>query len=304
MFRQLGNTPIYITPVGLGSMPLALRGRPDEKEAIAVIHHALDLGVNFIDTADVYCQDDKDIGYCEKLIAKALQSWEPRDDTHNHHPNSHLMKALGKPILVATKGGMERPGGSWTVNGSPEHLKRACEASLKALNVDCIDLYQWHAPDSYVSFEESMNALVNLKNIGKIRYLGLSNVSLEQLKTARQMVEIVSVQNRCSPYNTKNFQDGLVEYCEKEKISYIAYSPVGGGNYKATTAKESHLLQVAKEHDATPYQIAIAWLLAKSPAIIPIPGASRVESIASSVQALDIKLKDTDIQFLDKAFIK
>jgi len=285
--RKLGNSEFSVNPIGLGSMPLSLQGRPTEKEAIRVIHAALEAGMDFIDTADVYCLDQNDIGYCERLIAKALATAPQKTK-----------------VVVATKGGLERPHGAWTVNGDPQHLKRACEASLKALNVDCIDLYQWHAPDRKIPLEKSLEALIELKNSGKIKALGLSNVSRDEIIRAKKMTEIASVQNRCNPFDTEAFENGVIDYCEQSGIAFIPYSPVGGSGQKFAVAHNPPLLTLAKRLHSDPFQLVLAWFLAKSPVIIPIPGASRVESAISSAKAMELHLNPEDIKFLDQTFLE
>ncbi len=178
-----------------------------------VIHAALDAGVRLLDTADVYCLSDEDLGHNERLMARALREWNgPRDE-----------------VIVATKGGMTRPQGSWDRNGRPEHLRRACDRSLQALGVDRIDLYQFHAPDPRVPFGESIGMLAELQAAGKIRWLGLSNVSVDQINAARRHIEVVTVQNRLNPFFREALTEGVVEHCEDLGIGFLAYSPVGGG---------------------------------------------------------------------------
>jgi len=172
---------VQVSAIGLGAMPLSLAGRPDEATAIKVIHAALDAGMTLIDTADVYCLDDGDLGHNERLIARALRDWPRRAE-----------------VLVATKGGMERPDGTWTVNAQPEHLRAACERSLRALGVEAIGLYQLHAPDPTVPFEESVGALAELQRQGKVLHVGLSNVAVPAIDLARTVVQVASVQNRCT----------------------------------------------------------------------------------------------------------
>lgn len=283
--RKLGNTHLNVNPIGLGSAYLAVQGRPSESDAIHIIHKALDAGMEFIDTADAYCLDDKDMGYCERLIAKALKGWQ------------------GDKPIIATKGGVTRYNGDWGRNGRPEYLKEACNASLKALNVDCIDLYQFHAPDSEIPFSDSMGALVDLKQAGKIRHIGLSNVSVEQIKTAQKMVEITSVQNLCNPYNVESFKDGVLAYCEKVGLTFFPYSPVGGATQKHLTAEHPLLLKIAKQHEITPYQVVLVWLLVKSPAMLPIPGTSKLQTALDSAAAMKMELSSDSIKELDSTFL-
>ncbi len=279
--RTIGATDLKVYPVGFGAMPLAIRGRPEMPAAIKVIHDAMDAGVQFIDTANAYCFDETDVGYNEQTIAAALRSVD-RDD-----------------IVIATKGGLARPGGRWERDGSPQALRRACEKSLQDLEVEAIALYQFHAPDPDVPFEESVGELVRLQSEGKIRHIGLSNVDTRQLDRAMRIATIVSVQNLCHPFCQRDFKYGFIEYCRTRSVTYIPYSPVGGGNGHVRLRDSATLQQVAKAHDATPYQVALAWLLHKSDNIIPIPGASRSQSIVSSAAAVDLSLSEAEIALID-----
>ena len=273
-----------MNPIGLGGMPLSLKTRPDESQAVRVIHAALDAGIDFIDTADVYCIDDNDIGHNERLIAKALAEWS------------------GAPPVVATKGGLERPDGAWTKNARPDHLKRACERSLKALGVEAITLYQLHAPDPDVPFEDSVGALADLKKEGKIEHVGLSNVSVSEIERARRIVDIASVQNRCNPFDRRAFKEGVVSHCEKLGIAFLPYSPVGGSRGKAEVKDDQFLTEIALRHDASPFEVALAWLLVKSEVAIPIPGASKPQNARSSAKAMEMVLEPGDLFQLDAAF--
>jgi aryl-alcohol dehydrogenase-like predicted oxidoreductase len=284
--RELGRTGTQVSRVGLGAMPLSLAGRPDEKDAIRVIHAALDAGMTLIDTADSYCLDERDYGHNERLIRKALAEWSGPADA----------------ILVATKGGLERPRGAWTVSARPERLKATCEAIMKVLGVDTIDLYQLHAPDDAVPWRESVGALAELQQAGKIRHVGISNVTVAELEEAREVVTVVSVQNRCNPWERYAFEDGVVGACEAYGITFLAHSPVGGHRSQGRTARDPALGAVARRRGFSPYEVALAWLLAVSPAILPIPGASRVESALSSARAAGLTLGDEDLRELRRAF--
>ena len=282
--RALGKPEIIVSAIGLGGMPMSTRNRPDRAQSIETIHAALDAGVTLIDTADVYCLDQDDIGHNERLIAEALQGADVE-------------------VLVATKGGLARPGGAWTRDGRPEHLMAACEASLKALGVDCIDLYQLHAPDAEVPFADSVGALARLREQGRIRHVGLSNVSVAQIEEARAIVEIVSVQNRAHPLDTSAWTSGVVAHCEAHGIAFLPYSPVGGWRRRDELARHPVLNDVAQRTDHTPQEVALAWLLHTSPVMIPIPGASRPASIRSSARAAELVLSATDRAALDGAFL-
>jgi aryl-alcohol dehydrogenase-like predicted oxidoreductase len=283
MNRLIGQTGIEVFPIGLGAMPMSISGRPSEKQSIETIHAALDAGVNFIDTADVYCLDDSDIGHNERLIAKAVA-------------------ALGNPhgVLVATKGGLRRPGGSWTRDGSPEHLRQACEMSLKALKVDRIFLYQLHAPDTRVPLEASLDALGKLQREGKIEHIGLSNVDAGELKRAQRLVRVASVQNRANVADQADIETGFVDTCGRQNVTYLAYSPVGGGYGHRQLTSLPLLKKLASEYQVSPYCVALAWLLSKDENVLPIPGASKPSSITDSAQAAALTLDRRHIAEIDR----
>lgn len=279
--RKLG--PYSVFPVGLGGMYMSITGRPDEAQAIATIHAALDAGVTLIDTADVYCMDDGDIGHNERLIAKAL-------------------RGRRESVVVATKGGLERPRGAWTRNARPAHLKKACEASLKALGVPAIDVYQLHAPDPAVPFADTIGALAQLREAGKIKHIALSNVSVMELETARSIVPIVSVQNRWNPEHRAPESDGMIRACEEHGIAFLPYSPFGGASGAKGLSHVGRLADEARSRGVSPHRLIIAWMLAKSPVVIPIPGARRATSIVDSAQAAQLSLSASDIAAIEKSF--
>lgn len=260
--------------IGLGAMPLSLSGRPGDADGIRVIHAALDAGMTLIDTADVYCVDDDDVGHNERLISKAIRLWRGNKDR----------------LVVATKGGLRRPGGDWVTDGRPEHIRKACERSLAALGVDHITLYQLHAPDPRVPFADSVGALADLQGEGKIRHAGLSNVSVAEIEQARRIVNVVSVQNRFNPFDGERPLYGVVAHCHAEGIAYLPHSPMGGHHGHARVGGHALLRRIAEAHGVTAYQVILAWLLALSPVVIPIPGASREESVLGSSTASTLKL--------------
>jgi aryl-alcohol dehydrogenase-like predicted oxidoreductase len=280
--RQIGRTGIRVYPIGLGGMPMSLDGRPPEAQSIAVIHAAIEAGVTLIDTADSYCRDDLDFNHNEKLIGKALKA----------HP-------AGKTITVATKGGLTRPRGAWNTDARPERLMRCCEASLKALGVEAITLYQLHAPDDRVPFADSVGALAKLKEQGKILHVGLSNVDVAQLDEAQRIVRVESVQNECNPGSVGDFRNGVIAACAKQGVTYLPYSPVGGHYGHRQQSKQRVLVEIGKAYGASPYQVALAWLLAKGPHLIPIPGASKITSIRDSAGAAGLELTADEIKKVD-----
>jgi aryl-alcohol dehydrogenase-like predicted oxidoreductase len=274
--REIAGTDVF--PIGLGGMPMSLAGRPPEERSIRTIHAALDAGVNLIDTADAYSVDDTDVGHNERLIAKALRG--RRDG-----------------VLVATKGGHTRPGGAWELDGRPEHIRAACEASLKALETDRIDLYQYHRPDPTVPYAETIGAFKELQDEGKVRWIGISNANVDQIEEACSIADVVSVQNQLSLEYMSPIAKGEVALCEERGIAFLPWSPLGGIP-RADEAAGSHgaVRAAAEAHGVSPQQVALAWLLALSPAIIPIPGASRPESIEDSVRAVELELSADELE--------
>jgi len=284
--RLLGGTGRRVSAVGLGAMPLAIARRPAEADAVRVIHAALELGVDWIDVADSYALDERDTGYCERLVASAVRSWSGERDR----------------ILIATKGGYVRPGGDWQLDGRPSHLRAACEASLRALGVSSLFLYQLHGPDPRVYFADSVGALADLRREGKIQHVGLCNVDVGHLEDAAKIVPVATVQNRFNAYDRVCLSNGVVSWCERHGAALIAHSPVGGHSAHDRIAKDPALTAVARRHEATPYEVALAWLLSLSSSVLAIPGASRVESISSSVRASSLTLTSDDSAELRRAF--
>jgi aryl-alcohol dehydrogenase-like predicted oxidoreductase len=279
--RRLGG--LQVGAIGLGEMPLSVAGRPDEDRSIRTIHAALDAGVTLIDTADAYCIDGSELGHGERLVAKALAAWPGDRDR----------------VLVATKGGHTRPGREWGLDGRPEYLRQACEASLRALGVEAIGLYQLHRPDPKVPFAESVGALAELKEAGKVRLVGLSNVSVDQIRQARQLVQVASVQNEFSPRFRRS--EGELAFCAAERIAFLPWSPLGGiGRGRDLGGRHRAFGEVAEAHGVSPQQVALAWQLAKAPAVIPIPGSSRPETITDSAAATRLRLGDDELARLDR----
>jgi len=262
--RRLGFGAMRITGEGIWGPPA------DREEAIATLRRAVELGINLIDTADAYGPH-----VSEELIAEALAPY----------PND---------LVIATKGGLTRAGpGQWSRDGRPGHLREACEGSLQRLGVERIDLYQLHAPDPRVPYEESLGALKELRDEGKIRLIGVSNVSVEQLETALSVVPVVSVQNRFNA--DERASEGVLARCEGLGLGFLPWRPIAGGSGGA------RLDEIAARHDATPQQIAIAWLLARSPVMLPIPGTSSVQHLEENVAAAGIALGEEEVAALGRA---
>ena len=283
--RHIGD--IQVGAIGLGGMPMSIEGRPDEQRSIATIHAALDAGVTLIDTADAYHLYADEVGHNETLIAKALASYG--GDTSD--------------VLVATKGGHLRPGdGSWTLDGSPDHLRQACDASLKRLGVEAIGLYQFHRPDPRVPYEESVGTIRDLLDAGKIRYAGISNANPEQIRQANDILggRLVSVQNQFSP--SFRSSEPELELCADMGIAFLPWSPLGGISQAGELGSRfAPFAEVARAHNVSPQQVCLAWMLAKAPVVIPIPGSSRPETILDSVKAADLELSPVELSRLDAA---
>jgi pyridoxine 4-dehydrogenase len=253
--NRLGFGAMRITGEGVWGWP------PDRANALKVLKHAVELGVNLIDTADAYGPETSEL-----LIAEAL------------HP-------YPKGLVIATKGGLTRPGpGDWEPNGRPDYLKGCVDKSLKRLRLERIDLYQLHRVDPKVPMEDSLGAIKEMQNAGKIRHVGLSEVSPAEIERARKVLPIVSIQNR---YNvTDRKWDKAIDYCEKENLGFLPWSPVGGGRGVKSSALES----VAKAHHASVYQVALAWLLQRSPVMLPIPGTQNLQHLEDNCAAAKLKL--------------
>jgi aryl-alcohol dehydrogenase-like predicted oxidoreductase len=278
--RRIGRTDVGA--IGLGAMLLSIAGRPGEAQAIRTVHAALDAGVTLIDTADAYCLGGDEAGHNERLIRKALDAWPGDRDR----------------VLVATKGGHTRPGREWGLDGRPEYLRKACEASLAALGVEVIGLYQFHRPDPKVPFLESVGALAELKAAGKVRMVGLSNVSVDQIRQAREVVEVASVQNEFSPRFRRS--EGELAFCAANRIAFLPWSPLGGiGRGRELGGRHRAFAEVAEAHGVSPQRVALAWELAKAPVVIPIPGARRPETITDSAAATSLRLSADELARLD-----
>jgi aryl-alcohol dehydrogenase-like predicted oxidoreductase len=265
--RRLGFGAMRITGPGIWGPPA------DHDEAVAVLRRAVELGINLIDTADSYGPE-----VSENLIAEALHPY-PED------------------LVIATKGGLVRAGpDQWDADGRPEHLREACEGSLRRLKLERIHLYQFHRPDPRVPFEESVGALAELRNQGKIAHLGLSNVDVKHLRRAQRIVPIVSVQNR---YNFAERRDeDELKTCEVEGLAFIPWFPLKTGELAKGGGA---VAEIAEVHGATPAQVALAWLLAHSPVILPIPGTASVAHLEENVAAAHVQLSDDEVSALDRA---
>lgn len=268
---------LKVNRLGFGAMRLTGRGvwgePPDVPTAVRVLQRAVRLGVTFIDTADSYGPD-----VSENLIARALYPYSP-------------------DIVIATKGGLVRPGPDvWNRDARPEHLRRACEGSLKRLRRDRIDVYQLHAPDPKVPLEDSIGELVRLKSEGKIRHIGVSNVSVQELKRCERLTPVVSVQNR---YNLEDrHSDEVLAYCESKAIAFLPWAPLGSGRHASGSGSVRALEKVAERHGVTGGQAAIAWLLDRSTVMLPIPGTGSIEHLEQNIAAASVRLTSQDMHEL------
>jgi aryl-alcohol dehydrogenase-like predicted oxidoreductase len=279
--RRLGNTSV--SEIGLGAMPLTMDDRPPEEQAIATIHAALDAGVTLIDTADAYTPADRGPGMNEELVAQALATYSGSTDG----------------VIVATKGGHTRDGADWGLNGRPEYLRSACEASLRRLGVDSIGLYQHHRPDPDVPYAETMGGLKELHDAGLVERVGISNADPSQIRAARDILgdALVAVQNEFSPRFRSSEPE--ITVCADLALAFLPWSPLGGiGRAKDLGSSYAIFAEVADAHGVSPQQVCLAWELSRSDVVIPIPGASRPESILDSVRAADLKLSDDELAAL------
>ena len=277
--RTIGN--IQVSAIGLGGMPMSIEGRPDTQRSIDTIIAALDAGVTLIDTADAYHVGADEVGHNETLIAQALATWGGDSST----------------VLVATKGGHQRPGdGSWIVNGDPAYLKEAAEASLKRLGVEAIGLYQFHRPDPKVPYADSVGAIRDLLDEGKIQVAGISNANPDQIREAQDILSgrLASVQNQFSPAFRSSQPE--LELCHELGIAFLPWSPLGGIGKAGDLGEQfEKFARIGENHGVSPQQVALAWELSLSPQVVPIPGASRPESIRDSARAAELTLTEAEL---------
>jgi aryl-alcohol dehydrogenase-like predicted oxidoreductase len=266
-------------------MPLSVDGRPTRTDALEVLVAAIEHGVGLVDTADSYCLDDRDTGHSEELVAAAIA----------------MTGSSGREVLVATKGGHVRDrDGGWSLDGRPEHLRQACEASLRRLGVESIDLYQFHRPDPAVPFEDSVGTLAQLRDEGKIISIGLSNVDIGQIDAGRAITSIATVQNQFGPQFRSSI--GELRHCERAGIAFLAWAPLGGhGRASRLGTLAPGFGEVAQRYGVTAARVALAWILGQGDSVIPIPGARRVATLSDSLAAAELVLDAEEIARLDAA---
>lgn len=283
--RHIGDATV--SAIGLGEMPLSVQNRPDEADAHRVVHAALDAGITLIDTADAYAIGAEDFGHGERLVGAALRSYG--GDTSS--------------VLVATKGGHTRTAdGGWELDGRPEYLKAACEKSLTALGVEQIGLYQYHRPDPSVPWAESIGALRDLLDEGKIRFAGVSNATVAQIDEANEVLggRLAAVQNQFSPAYRSSLDE--LRHCGEQGIAFLPWSPLGGMSSASDLgSRHGAFGEVATARGVAPQQVALAWMLAQGRHVLPIPGSSRPATIEASAAAADLELTGDEVARLDAA---
>ena len=275
-----------VSAIGLGEMPMSIEGRPDEERSIETVRAALDAGVTLIDTADAYSLGGDDTGHGERLVAKALASWG----------------GDRRSVLIATKAGHVRPGdGTWEVNGNPDYLRRAAEASLARLGVEAIGLYQYHRPDPNVPYEDAIGVFKELLEAGKVVMVGVSNATIEQIDTAVSVLgkgNLASVQNKFSP--GYRFTEGELRHCAEIGAAFMPWGPFGGiGNADVLLREHPAFARVGADHGVSTHQVVLAWMLAKGDHVVPIPGASRPSSARDCAAAVDLQLSSQELCRLD-----
>jgi aryl-alcohol dehydrogenase-like predicted oxidoreductase len=283
--RTLG--PFSVSAIGLGAMPMSLNSDnrlPDEAQAMRTIHAALDAGVTLIDTADIYAPSWDTMGHNETLVGKGMRSYGGNTDS----------------VVIATKGGITREEGErWGRDASLTYLRAAVEASLRALQVDVIDLYQWHRPDRWMLYAEAIENFRTLQQEGKVKAVGISNANVEEIEVAQHVLGdagLVSVQNEFSPRHTGSFDE--LQHCDEHGIAFLPWSPLGGtgGGARDVGQRFSVFTEIGRDYGVSPQQVVLAWELSLSDQVIPIPGARRPESIIDSAQAADLKLTEDELR--------
>ncbi|MCK8498557.1 MULTISPECIES: aldo/keto reductase [Myxococcus] len=284
--RRFAVTNLSMSALGFGALHLSLEGRPSREDAIALLHRALELGVTLFDTADSYCRDDSDAHHNERLLHEALSTY-PGDTSG---------------VIVATKGGMVRPGGDWVVLCEPDHLRRTLRESFEALGGKRpIELWQLHTVDPRYSLESCLAVAREAQDAGLVRHIGLSNVSLEQLQRARRLVPIVSVQNEYNPWQRGSEFTGVLACCESEGLAFFPWSPLGGPRRIAELGAIPRIQELARARGVSVPQLVLAWMMAKASCVVPIPGARRRATLEDSLASAELKLTPEEVRDLDRA---
>lgn len=280
MRRNIGTTGIEVNAIGLGAWQLSNVNRPGQADAFEVIRLAVDAGVDLIDTADSYSYDQSDFGHNEILVREAL----------------HTL-GLTDRVMVATKVGLTRPNlEDWVPDGRPEYVTAGCHASLERLGVNTITLYQLHKPDPRVPIEDTVGAMADLQAAGKVVHIGLSNVSMDELERSRTVARIETVQNRCNARVRDDLDNGLIEHCRREGISYLPWHPVGGEKGHGSLAQHPTLVEMGERLGVSTYRLLLRWLLSLGDHVLPIPGATRSSSILDSLLAPEVEIEAADLE--------
>ena len=273
-------------PAAIGCMRLSTEPDREDERSVAVLHAAFDAGITLLDTADAYCWNESETGHNERLIAHALKTWP----------------AGRSQVMVATKGGLTRPDGRWEPDGRAKHLAAACERSCLALGVSAIDLYQLHVVDPRTPLATSVRALAALKRDGLIKAIGLCNVTVGQIEEARRITDIDAIQNELSVWHDGGILSGVAAYCVRNRIRFLAYRPLGGRKSQSRTQSDPALNEVASRHEATPEEVALAWLEDLADVIVPTPGVTCIATARSAARAHRIRLTEADRRLLDAQF--
>ncbi len=264
--RALGPEGPTVSVIGLGGMLLSINGRPPQDQAYRVVRSALDFGITLFDTSDAYCLDEHEMGHNERLLTLGLEGHRER-------------------VIVMTTVGLRRPGGAWTVDSDPQNLTQAVHRSLKNQGVECLDMVSLYGLDSRVTYEDSVGALARLKEQGKVRYVGVCNVSMDLLQRAEAVTPIQAVQNRWNPQARQSEKEGIIEYCAGKNIAFVGYAPFGGTLGAPTLTTLGKLSDQARRRRLSPYQLVLAWMTNKAPNLFVVPGARRSESVEDSAGA-------------------
>lgn len=281
---ELADTGIEVGAVGFGEMQLSIEDRPDRGEALDVLHRAFDLGVTFVDTADSYCIDESDKHHGERLVAEAIATYDGETSD----------------IVVATKGGLMRPDGRWTVDLTPDRLRDTIRTSWEALGGEKpIDLWQVHTSGSDVDVRSALEPAAEAVEEGLVRHVGVSNYSVAEIERAREVVDVVSVQNQWNPWE-RSAENEVIPYCEDENLTFLPWSPFGGYRRSDSVGDLTVLSEVGDTHGASPHRVLLAWMRQYSPAVLPIPGASRVETLEDSVGSAELELTDGEVERIDR----
>jgi aryl-alcohol dehydrogenase-like predicted oxidoreductase len=280
--RTFHAAGLEVSAIGFGALHLSLPPRPDPAQSIEVIHHAVESGITFIDTADCYCTDESDKHHNEVLVREALRS------------------SPGGRVLVATKGGMRRPQGRWVPCGDPDYLLQTIQRSFQALGSDApIELWQYHAPDPRIDIRRSLFAAAEAVKRGWVLRVGLSNVTLEHIRQAREIMDVVSVQNKYSLFHRRPEWDGTLDYCEKEGLLFFPWSPFGGKKDHHALKRSAVVNRLANSYNISVYAVALAWLMSRSAHVIPIPGTANPAHLEDWAGACDLKLSETEIHSIE-----